>query len=106
MKERNQLPVGIFLTNGNQRTSSGSSYATVPVAGVARIRIEDGKAFQYLWVGRNQSRRSTSRRGLRDEWFRHEALRVLVLLLHLRSYSRVSVVVSITGYTKRRVGNQ
>src|ERR1700693_3761107 len=106
MKERNQLRVGIFLANPSERTSSGSSYTAVPVAGVAGICIEDGKAFHYLWVSCNQRRRCTSRRGLRDEWFLHEALRVLVLLLHLRSYSRVSVVVSITRHAKRRVGNQ
>src|SRR6202035_1790641 len=106
MKERNQLRVGIFLANGNQRTSSGSTYTAVPVAGVAGIRIEDGKALQYLWVGCNQRRRGTSRRVLRDEWLLHEALRVLILLLHLHSDSRVAVVISITRYTKRRVGNQ
>src|ERR1700756_2567417 len=106
MKERNQLRVGIFLANPSERTSSGSTYTAVPVAGGAGIRIEDGKTFQYLWVGCNQSRRCTSRRGLRDEWFCHEALRVFVLLLHLRSDPRVSVVVSITRHAKRRVGNQ
>src|ERR1700733_3805800 len=105
MQERNQLRVGI-VANASQRTSSGSTYTAVPVAGVAGIRIEDGKAFHYLWVGCNQRRRCTSRRGLRDEWLLHEALRILILLLHLRSDSRVSVVISITRYTKRRVGNQ
>src|ERR1700721_680853 len=102
MKERNQLRVGIFLANPSERTSSGSSYTAVPVAGVAGIRIEDGKAFQHRRVGCNQRRRCASRRGLRDEWLLHEALRVLILLLHLRSDSRVSVVISITRYAKRR----
>src|SRR6266700_1007998 len=106
MKERNQLRVCIFLADARQRTGSGSAYSAVAVAGVAGIRLEDGEPLQDPWVGSNQRSRCTSRRGLRDKWFLHKVLRILILLPHLCRYSRIAVVIPITGYTERRVGNQ
>ena len=105
-KQRNQLRFGIFLANARQRTCGGGAYASVSMAGAARLSLKESLSLQHLWVGRNQRSRYTACSRFRNEGLLHEGLRILILLAHLRRHPRITIIVPIAGYAKRRISNQ